>query len=198
MHVYTRGHIDAFLCTRTHSLSGARGDRLPHPRATELLGIGSFLDRGTFGAMSTLATLSVTEPCAPGLGLQRLFTRVGSPAGLLPPSFSLSIFLFPFILPSSPLPLPPILFRSLPFSLLAWPFSCYVSHTEPLLPHPLPPFHLPDSSACLSHPPQVLSGLAQMMRECWYPNPSARLTALRIKKTLQKLSHNPEKPKVIH
>ncbi|KAK7809655.1 hypothetical protein U0070_010451 [Myodes glareolus] len=44
----------------------------------------------------------------------------------------------------------------------------------------------------------VLSGLAQMMRECWYPNPSARLTALRIKKTLQKLSHNPEKPKVIH
>uniref|UniRef100_A0A8C6HFW0 receptor protein serine/threonine kinase n=1 Tax=Mus spicilegus TaxID=10103 RepID=A0A8C6HFW0_MUSSI len=45
---------------------------------------------------------------------------------------------------------------------------------------------------------RVLSGLAQMMRECWYPNPSARLTALRIKKTLQKLSHNPEKPKVIH
>lgn len=43
----------------------------------------------------------------------------------------------------------------------------------------------------------VLSGLAQMMRECWYPNPSARLTALRIKKTLQKLSQNPEKPKVI-
>ncbi|OBS81070.1 hypothetical protein A6R68_20705 [Neotoma lepida] len=42
----------------------------------------------------------------------------------------------------------------------------------------------------------VLSGLAQMMRECWYPNPSARLTALRIKKTLQKLSHHPEKPKV--
>ncbi|XP_052016726.1 serine/threonine-protein kinase receptor R3 isoform X2 [Apodemus sylvaticus] len=44
----------------------------------------------------------------------------------------------------------------------------------------------------------VLSGLAQMMRECWYPNPTARLTALRIKKTLQKLSHNPEKPKGIH
>ncbi|XP_052604973.1 serine/threonine-protein kinase receptor R3 isoform X1 [Peromyscus californicus insignis] len=44
----------------------------------------------------------------------------------------------------------------------------------------------------------VLSGLAQMMRECWYPNPSARLTALRIKKTLQKLSHHPEKPKVTH
>ncbi|XP_063467315.1 serine/threonine-protein kinase receptor R3 isoform X2 [Symphalangus syndactylus] len=43
----------------------------------------------------------------------------------------------------------------------------------------------------------VLSGLAQMMRECWYPNPSARLTALRIKKTLQKISHSPEKPKVI-
>ncbi|XP_060051313.1 serine/threonine-protein kinase receptor R3 isoform X1 [Erinaceus europaeus] len=44
----------------------------------------------------------------------------------------------------------------------------------------------------------VLSGLAQMMRECWYPNPSARLTALRIKKTIQKLSNNLEKPKVIH
>ncbi|XP_074126442.1 activin receptor type-1-like isoform X1 [Sminthopsis crassicaudata] len=43
-----------------------------------------------------------------------------------------------------------------------------------------------------------LSGLAQMMRECWYPNPSARLTALRIKKTLQKLCANLEKPKVIH
>nr|XP_054519288.1 serine/threonine-protein kinase receptor R3 isoform X3 [Pan troglodytes] len=43
----------------------------------------------------------------------------------------------------------------------------------------------------------VLSGLAQMMRECWYPNPSARLTALRIKKTLQKISNSPEKPKVI-
>nr|XP_031538714.1 serine/threonine-protein kinase receptor R3 [Vicugna pacos] len=44
----------------------------------------------------------------------------------------------------------------------------------------------------------VLSGLAQMMRECWYPNPSARLTALRIKKTLQKLSNGLQKPKVIH
>ncbi|XP_075407775.1 activin receptor type-1-like isoform X1 [Tenrec ecaudatus] len=44
----------------------------------------------------------------------------------------------------------------------------------------------------------VLSSLAQMMRECWYPNPSARLTALRIKKTLQKLSSSPGKPKAIH
>lgn len=44
----------------------------------------------------------------------------------------------------------------------------------------------------------VLSGLAQMMRECWYPNPSARLTALRIKKTLQKLSHSLQKSKVIY
>lgn len=45
--------------------------------------------------------------------------------------------------------------------------------------------------------PQVLSGVVQMIRECWYPNPSARLTALRIKKTLQKLSNSFEKPKVI-
>lgn len=51
---------------------------------------------------------------------------------------------------------------------------------------------------CLSPNPQVLSGLAQMMRECWYPNPSARLTALRIKKTLQKLIQGLEKPRVIH
>ncbi|KAK1341150.1 hypothetical protein QTO34_017552 [Cnephaeus nilssonii] len=43
----------------------------------------------------------------------------------------------------------------------------------------------------------VLSGVVQMIRECWYPNPSARLTALRIKKTLQKLSNSFEKPKVI-
>ncbi|XP_070350232.1 activin receptor type-1-like isoform X2 [Equus asinus] len=50
----------------------------------------------------------------------------------------------------------------------------------------------------LSPVSQVLSGLAQMMRECWYPNPSARLTALRIKKTLQKLSNSLEKAKVIH
>lgn len=50
----------------------------------------------------------------------------------------------------------------------------------------------------LSPSSQVLSGLAQMMRECWYPNPSARLTALRIKKTLQKLSTSLEEPKGTH
>ncbi|XP_035874884.1 serine/threonine-protein kinase receptor R3 isoform X1 [Phyllostomus discolor] len=44
----------------------------------------------------------------------------------------------------------------------------------------------------------VLSGLAQMIRECWYPNPCARLTALRVKKTLQKLSSSVETPKVMH
>lgn len=54
------------------------------------------------------------------------------------------------------------------------------------------------SLLCPSSNPQVLSGLAQMMQECWYPNPSARLTALRIKKTLQKLIQGSEKPKVIH
>lgn len=63
--------------------------------------------------------------------------------------------------------------------------SSFLTHIPLLLSAPLPTS-------------QVLSGLAQMMRECWYPNPSARLTALRIKKTLQKLSQNPEKPKVIH
>ncbi|XP_064354570.1 serine/threonine-protein kinase receptor R3 isoform X2 [Dromaius novaehollandiae] len=41
----------------------------------------------------------------------------------------------------------------------------------------------------------VLSALAKVMKECWYQSPSARLTALRIKKTLKKLSHSLEKPK---
>ncbi|XP_067170350.1 serine/threonine-protein kinase receptor R3 [Apteryx mantelli] len=41
----------------------------------------------------------------------------------------------------------------------------------------------------------VLSALARVMKECWYQSPSARLTALRIKKTLRKLSRSLEKPK---
>ena len=30
--------------------------------------------------------------------------------------------------------------------------------------------------------------VAKVMKECWYPNPAARLTALRIKKTLANIS----------
>ncbi|XP_047908848.2 serine/threonine-protein kinase receptor R3 [Anser cygnoides] len=41
----------------------------------------------------------------------------------------------------------------------------------------------------------VLSALAKVMKECWYQSPSARLTALRIKKTLKKLHHSLDKPK---
>ncbi|NXW49796.1 ACVL1 kinase, partial [Nyctiprogne leucopyga] len=41
----------------------------------------------------------------------------------------------------------------------------------------------------------VLSALARIMKECWYQSPSARLTALRIKKTLKKLNNALEKPK---
>lgn len=41
----------------------------------------------------------------------------------------------------------------------------------------------------------ILSALAKIMKECWYQSPSARLTALRIKKTLKKLSSSLEKPK---
>uniref|UniRef100_A0A8C3GTX4 Serine/threonine-protein kinase receptor n=1 Tax=Corvus moneduloides TaxID=1196302 RepID=A0A8C3GTX4_CORMO len=41
----------------------------------------------------------------------------------------------------------------------------------------------------------VLSALAKIMKECWYQSPSARLTALRIKKTLKKLNNSVEKPK---
>ncbi|XP_037540093.1 serine/threonine-protein kinase receptor R3 [Nematolebias whitei] len=36
-----------------------------------------------------------------------------------------------------------------------------------------------------SHP--ILSTLVKLMKECWYQNPTARLTALRVKKTLSKL-----------
>ncbi|XP_068777254.1 serine/threonine-protein kinase receptor R3 isoform X2 [Struthio camelus] len=41
----------------------------------------------------------------------------------------------------------------------------------------------------------VLAALAKVMKECWYQSPSARLTALRIKKTLKKLSHSLDKAK---
>lgn len=34
---------------------------------------------------------------------------------------------------------------------------------------------------------QLLRGMANLMTECWHPNPNARLTALRIKKSLDKL-----------
>ncbi|XP_018425880.1 PREDICTED: serine/threonine-protein kinase receptor R3 [Nanorana parkeri] len=36
---------------------------------------------------------------------------------------------------------------------------------------------------------KVLSALTKIMRECWYQNPSARLTALRMKKTLNNLKN---------
>jgi len=35
---------------------------------------------------------------------------------------------------------------------------------------------------------QVLCVMAQLMKECWYQAPAARLSALRIRKTLQKLA----------
>lgn len=31
---------------------------------------------------------------------------------------------------------------------------------------------------------QILAAISKVMKECWYQNPAARLTALRIKKTL--------------
>ncbi|KAM9342675.1 serine/threonine-protein kinase receptor R3 [Pholidichthys leucotaenia] len=39
-----------------------------------------------------------------------------------------------------------------------------------------------------SHP--ILSAIVKIMKECWFQNPPARLTALRIRKTLSKLDHN--------
>ncbi|XP_013865232.1 activin receptor type-1 [Austrofundulus limnaeus] len=41
----------------------------------------------------------------------------------------------------------------------------------------------------------MLSALVKLMKECWYQNPSARLTALRIKKTLDKIHSSLEKGK---
>ncbi|XP_020640223.3 activin receptor type-1-like [Pogona vitticeps] len=41
----------------------------------------------------------------------------------------------------------------------------------------------------------TLSALTKIMKECWFQSPSARLTALRIKKTLKKLSTSFDKPK---
>lgn len=40
----------------------------------------------------------------------------------------------------------------------------------------------------MSSCPQALRVMAKIMRECWYANGAARLTALRIKKTLSQLS----------
>lgn len=47
----------------------------------------------------------------------------------------------------------------------------------------------------VSFPAQTLSALVKLMKECWYQNPSARLTALRIKKTLDKIYSSLEKGK---
>ncbi|KAJ8012831.1 hypothetical protein DPEC_G00046960 [Dallia pectoralis] len=41
----------------------------------------------------------------------------------------------------------------------------------------------------------TLTSIAKLMKECWYQNPSARLTALRIKKTLTKIDNSLDKLK---
>ncbi|KAI5618602.1 activin receptor type-1 precursor [Silurus asotus] len=41
----------------------------------------------------------------------------------------------------------------------------------------------------------TLTAIAKLMKECWYQNPSARLTALRIKKTLTKIDNSLDKIK---
>ncbi|XP_072118074.1 activin receptor type-1-like isoform X2 [Mobula birostris] len=42
----------------------------------------------------------------------------------------------------------------------------------------------------------TLTSLAKVMKECWYQNPSARLTALRIRKTLSKIDNSFDKFKM--
>lgn len=37
---------------------------------------------------------------------------------------------------------------------------------------------------------QILSTIAKIMKECWFQSPSARLTALRVRKTLAKLDQD--------
>lgn len=37
---------------------------------------------------------------------------------------------------------------------------------------------------------QILSAIAKIMKECWFQSPSARLTALRVRKTLAKLDQD--------
>jgi len=44
------------------------------------------------------------------------------------------------------------------------------------------------------HASDQLKSLSKVMKECWYENPGARLTALRIKKTLAALEANKDKP----
>lgn len=41
----------------------------------------------------------------------------------------------------------------------------------------------------------TLTSIGKLMKECWYQNPSARLTALRIKKTLTKMDNSLDKIK---
>lgn len=69
---------------------------------------------------------------------------------------------------------------------------------------PLPPAHQQMPSglfgpldahllSCLQF--QTLTSMAKLMKECWFQNPSARLTALRIKKTLTKIDNSLDKIK---
>ena len=37
---------------------------------------------------------------------------------------------------------------------------------------------------------QILSSIAKVMKECWFQSPPARLTALRVRKTLSKLDQD--------
>lgn len=46
------------------------------------------------------------------------------------------------------------------------------------------------------HVSDELSAIAKVMRECWYHNPAARLTALRIKKSLAYPKNYDEKHKI--
>lgn len=47
-------------------------------------------------------------------------------------------------------------------------------------------FYLNNTVSSMIH--QALRVMGKLVRECWYANPSARLTALRVKKTVSQLS----------
>lgn len=71
-------------------------------------------------------------------------------------------------------------------------YACARAHTNTIRAHTkvyCPPDGCKyDPSHCPLPVSQALRVMGKIMRECWYANGAARLTALRIKKTLSQLS----------
>lgn len=51
--------------------------------------------------------------------------------------------------------------------------------------------HVANKIKCFSNLPlQILTAIVKIMKECWHQSPQARLTALRVKKTLSKFDQD--------